>query len=287
MSRIDFKLMQQRSNAIAHVFDKASILHQEIAWRLLEHLDFIKFYPETILDCGARTGFTTQLLKKKYPKKNILAFDFSSEMLQHFKKHYFWQNHIPRICGAPLHLPFKTHSIDFIFSNLLLTTIDDIPNCLLEMQRVLKPGGLLLFSTLGPDTLKELRACFASVDENSHVHSFLDMHDVGDLLLKVGFKDPVMDMEHLTMEYQNMDLLFQDLKQTAMTNALQDRSRGLMGVKRWQRMLAHHPKTNEGTMPATFEIVYAHVWGPEVQKNSNEVLVPVKNIGRVSNRNKL
>jgi malonyl-CoA O-methyltransferase len=161
-------------------------------------------------------------------------------------------------------LPIKAASVDLIWSNLTLQWVGDPQAVFAEFRRVLCTGGLVSFTTFGPDTLKELRAAFLAADRATHVGSFIDMHDIGDMLVHAGFADPVMDMETLTLTYGDAIGLMRDLKAIGAHNVTAGRPRGLMGRRRWQRMLAALEATRrDGRLPASFEVVYGHAWKPE------------------------
>src|SRR2546430_2868953 len=161
------------------------------------------------------------------------------------------------ICADIESLPLRGVVFDLVWSNLALVWVNDLPRVLAEFRRVLNVGGLLTFTTLGPDTLKELRAAFVQADGYTHTNRFIDMHDVGDMLVDAGFADPVMDMEQLTLTYSEPRTLLAELKAVGASNATRGRPRGLMGRVRWQRMLAALERLQRaGRIPATFEIIY-------------------------------
>jgi malonyl-CoA O-methyltransferase len=142
--------------------------------------------------------------------------------------------------------------------------VNDLPRAFAEARRVLKVGALYTFSTFGPDTLKELAGAFARADGHTHVNRFLDMHDVGDLLVAAGFADPVMDMEKITLTYGSGRDLMRDLKAIGATNATRGRPRALTGKARFARVLrALERQAVEGRIAATFEVVYGHAWKGE------------------------
>ena len=150
-----------------------------------------------------------------------------------------------------------------MWSNFALAASDDPAAVLREWQRVLEPEGLVMFSTLGPDTLKDLRAAFGS-DASPHVHPFVDMHDIGDMLVTAGFADPVIDMELMTLTYPTLEGLLADLRRSGATNALATRRRGLTGRALWERARsAYAGPARGGRLPATFEVVYGHAWKPQ------------------------
>jgi malonyl-CoA O-methyltransferase len=158
------------------------------------------------------------------------------------------------VCADLRALPFAGQAFDLAWSNLALQWVNDLPGVLAELRRCLRVGGLLTFTTFGPDTLKELRGAFAVADAHPHVSRFVDMHDIGDMLVAAGFSAPVMDMEMLTIAYPAADGLLRDLRASGQTSARADRPRGLTG-KGFGARLRGAVAAN-----ATFEVVYGHAW---------------------------
>jgi malonyl-CoA O-methyltransferase len=150
-----------------------------------------------------------------------------------------------------------------VWSNLVLQWVGEPRRAFAEVHRVLAPGGLVLFSSFGPDTLKELRGAFQGLDGHTHVHRFADMHEVGDQLVGCGFADPVMDMEVVTLTYENVRALMRDLKAIGARNATLGRPAGLAG-RAWLAKLAANYESlrRDGRLPATFEVIYGHAWKP-------------------------
>jgi len=168
------------------------------------------------------------------------------------------------VCGDAEKLPLRGAGVDLVWSNLALQWLNDPRPALAEFHRVLRIGGLASFTTFGPDTLRELRAAFAEVDRRTHVSRFLDMHDIGDVLVQCGFADPVMDMETITVTYADATVLMRDLKAIGATNATAGRPRGLMGRAHLRRLTAAFERMrSNGRLPATFEVIYGHAWKPE------------------------
>ena len=195
-----------------------------MAERLLERLDYVRLQPQLILDLGSGTGFCTAALSRRYKKARVMALDIAPSMLQQARNKLsrmekFFNNRQRFVCADADYLPLKDQSVDLVVSNLTLQWCPDLDQTFAEIRRVLKPDGLFMFSTLGPDTLKELRRSWQSVDANIHVHTFIDMHDVGDALLRTQFADPVMDMETITMTYKDARTLMHDLKSLGAHNA--------------------------------------------------------------------
>ncbi len=171
------------------------------------------------------------------------------------------------VCGDVAVLPFAGGSFDLAWSNLMLQWVDDLPAALRELGRVLRPDGLVTFSTFGPDTLRELRAAFAGIDRHMHVGRFTDMHDIGDMLVGAGFGDPVMHMELFTLTYADAPAMLRDLKAIGATNATRARPRALMGRARWERALASlDAARRDGRIPATYEVIYGHAWKAAPQR---------------------
>ena len=174
------------------------------------------------------------------------------------------------VCADVNALPLPGVAFDVAWSNLALQWVNDLPRAFAEFRRVLKVGGLLTFTTFGPDTLQEIRRAFARADGHTHTNRFADMHDVGDMLVHAGFADPVMDMEQITLTYETPEALLRELKRLGATNATRGRPHGLMGRARWQRMLdALAAMRRDGRIPATFEVVYGHAWKGEPAKTAD------------------
>jgi malonyl-CoA O-methyltransferase len=246
-------------------YDNAAALQQEVGRRLLEHLDPIAIQPRRIVDLGCATGAHLEGLARRYPQAKVIGVDVSAAMLAHARRRAPWWRRFagsgPALAQADAEkLPLAPASCEFIFSNLTLHWCDP-PAYFAEAARALSTGGLLLFSTFGPDTLKELRAAFAGVDDAPHVHSFIDMHDLGDALVHAGFGDPVMEMENITVEYRDVASMARELRDTGSANAWPGRRRGLMTPARWKRMTEGYERfRRDGALPATCEIVYGHAW---------------------------
>jgi malonyl-CoA O-methyltransferase len=270
-------------NKAAPRYDQMAVVQREVADRLLDRLDWVKIAPQTILDMGARTGYTTQFLAQRYPDAQLIAIDWAQNLLQTAKKTA--PRSIP-ICADPQQLPLPSQCADLIIANLTWHWLDDHSRCLQEWRRLLKPGGLLLFTTCGPDTLSELRASFAAIDDQPHVHLFLDMHDIGDALMAAQFADPVMQAEHLYFTYSSPARLLDDLRGSGVTNALQSRRRGLTGKNRWQRMLDEYSKFFRPEMGyvATIEVIYGLCWATAQTTHyadaHSEITIPLSQIRR-------
>jgi malonyl-CoA O-methyltransferase len=244
---IDRRAARRRFDQAAPTYSEAARLEAEVATRMLERLDYVKLAPRRILD--AASGPPGRGLGKRYPQAQVIALDYSLGMLRAGKRALFGRNPF-LLCGDVERLPLAPDAIDFTWCNMALHWLSDPLPALREFARVLAPEGLLMFSTLGPDTLKELRAAAGA----SRVHAFTDMHDLGDMLVAAGFTAPVMDMEMLDIAYRDPASLLADLRASGQTSARADRPRGLTGRRHGAALRAKlAPK-------ATFEVVYGHAW---------------------------
>ncbi len=263
--QLDQQLVRRHFGHAAGSYERHDALQREVQAALLERLEFYLETPERVVDVGAGTGRGTALLKQKYPKAEVIAIDLALPMLQAAKQHNSWLKPFRRVCAEATALPLADHSVDVLHSNLCFQWVDDLPALFGECMRVLKPGGFMAFSSFGPDTLKELRAAWAEADQQPHVGRFLDMHDVGDAMLNAGLRDPVLDVFRYTLTYSEPRKLLEELQGLGATNADRARARGLTGKARYQRMLAaYETKRVDGRIPASWEVVSAHAWGPPV-----------------------
>lgn len=277
---LDRRAVRRSFDRAATGYDGAAILQHEVGVRMAERLDYVKIDPLLLLDAGCGTGEAEKALQKRYPKAEIVAVDFAHRMLttaraKHGQRRSLFsrfrgpllsrwnqERHAPRwLCADFEKLPLKSNAIDLVFSNLALQWVDAPATTFAEWQRVLKVDGLLMFTTFGPDTLTEIRAAFATVDDHLHTSRFIDMHDVGDALVHAGFADPVIDMERMTLTYDDPVAMMRELKAIGAHNAARERPRGLTGKAHWRGVLdALEEKRIEGRIRATFEVIYGHAW---------------------------
>ncbi|MCP5143218.1 MAG: malonyl-ACP O-methyltransferase BioC [Gammaproteobacteria bacterium] len=270
----------------ASTYEGHAFLQREICDRTFDHLAPIALKPATIVDLGCGTGYALPRLRKTYSSAHIIAVDLAETMVSAAKqqaRRWFSREHF--LCADGCQLPLPDASVELVFSNLMLQWAGDLDAMLGDIRRVLRPEGLLAFSSFGPDTLKELRAAWRAVDDFEHVHTFIDMHDVGDALIRAGFASPVLDTETITVEYDQPRQLFRDLKAIGATHAGPG-NRGLTtrsALARMERAYEQQRLPNQ-RIPATWEVVYGHCWvpakGARPQDGSTVSHVPFSSIGR-------
>ena len=231
------QFVRKQFDCIANAYDEHAVVYKEVATRLVEKLDFIKLLPNRMVDLGAGTGYVMNELTKRFPEVMGVSVDLSYDMLKQGGKR-------DRVQADSLFLPFLDASVELVMSNLMLPWCENVEGLFKEVRRILKPGGLFLFSTFGPDTFQEWGKT-----------PFPDMHDVGDRLLQTAFADPVMDVEKISVYYASLDSMRADLNKTASSIILTES--GL-------------PCQQSGKYPLTFEVVYGHAWKHEWENNFSE-----------------
>ena len=277
---VDGRAVRRSFGRAARTYDAAAVLQREVAQRLVSRLDVVRLAPQRILDAGCGTGEATAELAARYPAAGLVGVDVALPMVEAARTRFRGTRSLYRRLLAPIQrdggtnarflcadvtaLPLAGVSFDLAFSNLMLQWVNDLPRAFAELRRVLRVGGLLTFSTFGPDTLKELATAFAGADGHTHVGRFTDLHDIGDMLVHAGFADPVMDMEMITVTYATPRELMRELKAIGATNATRGRPRGLMGRKHFERVEKRLLRAaRDGRIPATFEVIYGHAWKGE------------------------
>jgi malonyl-CoA O-methyltransferase len=262
----DKQAVRRAFERAAATYDGHDVLQREVAARLLAHLDPIRIEPRLVVDVGTGTGASLAALAARYPAARIAGIDLAHAMLERAARRTpGWRRLLGSrgpslVCADAERLPLASGCAQLAFSNLTLQWCDS-PAVFTEIARILQPEGLWIFSTFGPDTLKELREAFAGVDAHEHVHTFVDMHDLGDALVHAGFADPVMEMEMITVEYATVEAVARDLKAIGATNALAARPRGLAGRARWRQVVDRYERHRRGgALPASWEVIYGHAW---------------------------
>ncbi len=247
----------------APVYDAHAALHDEVQTRLLEQLDYLKVSPARVLDFGCASGRASAALQARFPAAHVVGIDPALAFLHRGAKA------ASRLCGDLERLPLVGRSFDLAVSNLgaYWCAIDRL---LPELLRVMAPGGLLLFCTFGPDTLRELRDAFQIMDQRAHVLPFVDMHDIGDALGRAGFAEPIVQMDRLTLTYASLAQMFAELAALGMRGLVPNPVRGLYGKSKWAAMNARYPAGNQGLVPASFEVIYASAWKPLQAQRSQD-----------------
>ena len=270
---IDKKQMRRAFSRAASSYDATAVLQREVCTRMLERLEYIKLQPQRVLDVGSGTGWGTRQLMAKYPAAQMISLDIAIGMLQMARgSSNWWQKlfssqKVAMLCADVEALPIASNSLDMVWSNLAVQWCNDLPTTIVDLHRVLKVDGLLMFSTFGPDTLKELRQAFHGVDAHNHLNRFADMHDIGDMLSHGGFAEPVMDMEYITLTYDDVRSVLHDLKAIGANNATAGRGQGLMGKQVWKSLVENYEALRrDGKLPATYEVIYGHAWKPQPKK---------------------
>lgn len=265
--RIDKKQVRASFGRAASAYDAAAVMQHEVFERMFARLDLVKLQPAAILDAGCGTGWGQERLVERFPDARVVALDIALPMLQlAAKRPAWWSKLMGRsrqsfVCADIEALPIQQNSVDMVWSNLAIQWCNDMDLTFRELHRGLRPDGLLMFSTFGPDTLMELRAASSHDGDHTHVSRFFDMHDLGDALMRAGFTDPVMDVERFTLTYDNALGLMRDLKVIGAHNATEGRRRGLEGKSFLQRLVENYePFRRDGKLPATYEVVYGHAW---------------------------
>lgn len=280
---LEHRRVRRSFDFAAGSYDDAAVLQHQVRGRMLERLDLVRLQPRRILDAGAGTGAACRELSRRYRGSEVLALDVAEKMLLKARQRQPLLRRWRLVCADVAAIPIAAASVDLIFSNLVLQWCNDLDAVLAEFRRILRPGGLLTFTTLGPDTLQELRAAWRAADDFNHVNAFLDMHDVGDAVMRAGLADPVMDVEHFELLYSQVGDLMADLKAIGARNATGGRPRGLTGKGRLTAMRQGYERfRREGRLPATYEVVYGHAWAadPRRREPADEVGIPVSAIRR-------
>lgn len=260
-----------------------AFLRQRTADELISRLEYLTLQPQCIVELGATDGALSQALSRQFPKASVIAVEPVQGLLDSLPKHRFWRRRrVQALTDCALDaLPLTDQYADLIVANLSLTRFETPDHVLREVARVLKPDGVFLFAGVGPDTLKELRNAWASIDQGAHVARFLDMHDVGDAVGRAGLREPVLDVERLTVKYPTADKLWRDLDAAAARNVLASRTSGLTGRQKWRQFLANLTTPGQD-LEISLEMIYGHSFGASrrLQNTDNgNIGIPIDSIG--------
>ena len=278
--RLDTRCVRRSFDRASASYDRAAVLEADVRAVLLERLDLTALEPRVVLDAGAGTGQGSRALTRRYPKALVLAADSSRGMLRIASRRAGWLRPFTRVLADAAALPLADASVDLIFSNLMLPWTEQ-DAVFAEFRRVLAPRGLLTFTTLGPDTLEEMRSAWARVDAYTRVGRFSDMHDVGDALVRAGLAAPVLDVEHYTLHYRDVDALVSDLRAVGNRNATAGRPRGLTSPRKLAAFAAAYEAfRRDGRLPATYEVVFGQAWAPAQIAARPDIGIPLEAVRR-------
>jgi len=278
---LDDAAIRRQFGRAAATYDEAAVLQARVREELVARLDWIAFEPEVALDLGCGTGHGAIALAERFPRARVIGADFAPEMLEQAARHV-GATRCEWLCADARALPLPEAGVDLVFSNLMLPWCEDLDALFAAIARILRPRGLFTFTTLGPDTLSELRAAWGAADGYEHVLPFTDMHDIGDGLVRAGLAEPVLDVSRYTLTYPDLRLLMRDLKAIGARNACAGRPRGLTTPRRLRAVeRGYEPFRRDGLLPATHEVVFGQAWGALARTEADgEVAVPLTAIRR-------
>ena len=262
-ARLRFAL--ERSARVARRGPDSAVerLCDETAARLLDHLDPVRIQPRWVLElamqCSAHERLTARFPDSRVASCGLSPRAFVPTVARRDRRAF-------ALSASPSRLPLATGSADLAVSNLALYWLADLVPFFTEIWRVLRPGGLIAFVTLGPGTLEELRRSWRAVDDFSHIADFIDMHDIGDSMMRAGFGDVVMDAERVTITWPDVPAFLQDLRDLGTGNPLPGRAPGLTAPGKLAALTRiHGGHLSSGRLPATIELVHGHGWKPEAR----------------------
>ena len=269
------KRIRESFNRRADTYDKYAIIQKEVAGRIFDRLSGIKIQPKSILDLGCGTGFLTQKISALYPDAKIIPLDFSEEMLRICRSKV---NKTNPICADIENIPINESCFDLIISSLTFHWATDLYSIFLKIHKLLKDDGCFLFSSIGPDTLFELREALSKIDKQERVNRFIDMHHYGDALLKIGFSDPVVDNEKIIVEYRSFSDVLKSLKKIG-ANTVEKISKKRLSKNDFKTAQDAYNIDENSNYPVTYEVLYGLAWkktpsNPKI----NEDVIPIKPI---------
>lgn len=284
-TRVDRRALHRCLARTAGEHEAAAVLAREVESRLLERLDLTRVDPAAVLVAPARTGFAVVPLGRRYPKARLALLEPVPELLRRAPRRSGWWRRARRVIGDLEFPPFPARSFDLVWSNLGLPAVADPDAAAAALRRLLTPAGLLMFSSLGPGTFSELRAALRGVlgPAAPAPPPLLDMHDVGDALVRAGLEGVVMENESFTLTYPDIRALLRDARATGSGGVLADRPRGLWTPRRLAALEAALPR-EEGRLAVSVEVVYGHAWRPQAGGTpadaAGQAAIAVDEIGR-------
>ncbi len=273
--------VRRRFDRAAEEFENFDFVHSVTRNGLLARLEPMVVEAKTVIDLGCATGSACKPLAKRFRRAHIIALDLSAGMLQQVRRKQSWFTKYSLLHANATAIPLADQSVDVVFANQLLPWIDASATMFAEVGRVLRENGLFLFATLGPDSLSGLRQAWQNTDTGVHVNRFPDMHDIGDAAIRAGLTDPVLDVDRLSVTYQDADALFRDLTGCGARNSLAHRSHTLIGKSRFDAMTATLERhRRNGTIELDLELIYGHCWGAGPRSHDSEIRIDPGQIGR-------
>jgi len=271
-------------NQQASEYELAAKVQHEIGERLFERLQYLKITPKRILDLGCGPGAFSQSLRTMFPKAEVVGLDLAHAMLIQAKKKRSFFRKWSLVTADMRQMPFATGSFDLVFANQVVHWGTPMAEVFRELNRVMNVNGCLMFTTLGPDTFKELKQAWDGVNDFAHVNEFIDMHDIGDNLMAEHFLEPVMDMELLSVHYETLPKLVRALKAQGVKNINAQRNPGLTGKASWNQFVQNYAnlRTADNKYPLTYEVVYGHAWKGEQRRTAQgtETRISISQITR-------
>lgn len=266
LPRLDKAAVKKSFNRAAKTYNHSGVLQDEVLSRLLGRLQYVRLEPASIIDIGCGTGRGVAGLQKIYSNAKVVGLDMAYSMLQETKKRFRLLSKKRMVNADMERLPIASDCFDLMFSCLAIQWANDLNVVFREVARIGKPGGLFMFATFGPSTLVELKNSWSEVDQRPHVHQFIDMHDIGDALMKAGFSQPVVDAEVIKLEYSDFRQVLSDLKNIGASNADNNRNKGLMTPGRLRKLETAYRKAGfqNDKFIASYEVIYGHAWINEV-----------------------
>jgi malonyl-CoA O-methyltransferase len=279
----ELNLRHVRSNfdRAAARFGDADFVHRTAAEGLLHRVLPMTVRPQLVADLGSARGAGSKRLAHHFNKARVLSIDLSAQMLKSAKRSRGWFSKVRELQADATKLPLATGSVDLVFANMLLPWINEPTAFLDEVARVLRVDGVFMFSTLGPDSLAEIRSAWSRVDDGLHVHHFPDMHNLGDAVMRAGLSDPVLDIDHLSVTYRDLATLFAELAAAGARNTLRERRRTLSGKDRIARFREQlMPQPDGGIIELKLELVFGHAFGKGPPGPPADILLSPEDIGR-------
>lgn len=275
------KDIRRRFDRAAERFDDFDFVHAVTRDGLFARLEPMRVEASTVVDLGCATGTACKPLAKRFRGAQVISVDQSANMLRKASSKKGWLAKHTFIEASADALPLADQSVDLVFCNQLLPWVNDAAAVFVEVNRVLRKDGLFIFASLGPDSFSELRRAWQATDQGVHVNQFLDMHDLGDAAVRSGLSDPVLDVDRLTVRYENTRSLFRDLTGSAARNCLSDRALSLTGKQRFEHMCRELQDADKpSAIELELELVYGHCWGSGPRAQAGEVRIDPGRIGR-------